>query len=69
MELGIRRKQFGGWQTLHAQLVRCSAAEIADINRLMQLFNQIQKHMKRINEAGIVEQARDLWKKIQVSRQ
>lgn len=62
VELKVRRKEFGGWQNMTTTVLRASASEIADISRLLQLFTQIHKHMKKIGEAGIVEQAVDLWK-------
>ena len=63
--LVLRRKDFGGWQTIKASIVRASAAEMSDLGRLLQLFNQIHKHMKKLGEAGMVERAIDLWKQIE----
>lgn len=62
VELVIRRREIlGGWQLLQATVVRSSAAELADLSRLLQLFSRIKKTADRMNEGGAVEEALALW--------
>ncbi len=52
VDLLIRRKEamIGGWQLLQVTFARSSAAELADLSRLLRLFSCMKKSADRISE-------------------